>query len=478
MSLLSTLLNWLKGKPRKSYQPNDPDLNPIDTDAIKRDIRLEEEAERLGKSGIPSAESTTHSGIETKAIQLVEEARQKYVSWGQERLRVLNQDIITNDITSLANKVLEADTRFEHRADALLSDLKTTLKVLSDNAIALKNEYSKFKIGNRLEREPRYPSPSMKFFLITVLIAFICGEGVLNATFFAQGITGGLLQAFVLAASLSFLNIFVGAMFGIHLIPNVNHVKPQRITVGILGIVLALTVAMTLALLIAHARDALSHDVENPTAFALASLSQTPFELADINSWILFGLSIVFSILAIVDGYKLDDPYPGFGDISRRMNKALDEYVDEMSRVRKDLEDLKEQEIKELEDDTEQIKTRLACLSEAILHKESTGGRLSLAFSNAQMCANTLVKTFQDSNRLHRPVDKPVPAYFGKDPTLQTLVVPSFEVGGDKEKYRQQEQLKDRVAAEKQSLILKIQASFNNKHDALQALDAHFPSTV
>jgi len=301
------------------------------------------------------------------------------------------------------------------------------------------------------------------------------GEGVLNATFFAQGLTGGLIQGFTFAAVLSFINIFLGATLGSRVIPNIHHKNRVRKTLGFIGVALAVIFALTMALLIAHARDALNKDLENAAVIALRTLSHSPFELADINSWILFGLSIVFAVLAILDGYKLDDPYPGYGEQSRRMKIAIDNYDEEISLVRTELEELKEDAIRQLENDASEIKARLNCLSEAILSKESTGGRLKLEFSNAHACANTLVKTFQNVNQLHRPPESPVPEYFGKDVELKPLAVPSFDVSEDRVKYGIQLALSDKVASQKQELIANIQASFNSKHDALKALDDHFP---
>lgn len=478
MKLLNALLAWLKGKPRRAIQSNDPDLNPIDTEAIKRDVGLEKEAERLGCAGIPSENATSLCGLEEKLVQMVDSARQRYVTWGQERLRVLNQDIISHDITPLANRALEADATFERKADSLLSERRVSLQTLSEVAIAQSSEYHQFCEHNGLNRLSYYPSPAHKFFLYSMLAVFIVLEGVLNATFFAQGLTGGLIQGFTFAAVLSFINIVMGATLGSRLIPNIHHKNQARKALGYVGIALAIILAITMALLIAHARDALAKDLDNAAVIALRTISTSPFELADINSWILFGLSIAFAVFAIFDGYKFDDPYPGFGDQSRRLKSAIDNYEEEMSLVRSDLEDLKEGAIQQLEQDVDDIRTRLNFLSEAILSKESTGGRLKLEFSNAHACANTLVKTFQNVNQLHRPLDRPIPEYFGKDIELKPLAVPSFDVLEDRAKYEVQLALSNKVASRKQELVANIQASFNSKHDSLTALDDHFPSKI
>jgi hypothetical protein len=476
MKLLNALLAWLKGKPRRQIQPNDPDLNPIDTEAIKHEVGLEREAERLGLAGIPSQSATSLCGLEEKLLQMVDGLRQRYVMWGHERLRVLNQDIISHDITPLANRALEADATFERKADALLNERKVSLQALSEIALAQSTEYNQFRQKNGLTRLAQYPSPSGKFLLYSLLALFIFGEGVLNATFFAQGLTGGLIQGFTFAAVLSFINIFLGAILGSRLIPNVHHRNSVRKALGFLSVGLATVLALTMALLIAHARDALTSDLDNAAVVALKTLTSSPFELADINSWILFGLSIVFAVLAILDGYKLDDPYPGYGSQSRRMKIAIENCDEEMSLVRAELEGLKEEAIHQLELDAKDIKARLNFLSEAILSKEATGGRLKLEFSNARACANTLVKTFQNVNQLHRPSNSPVPSYFGKDVELQPLAVPSFDVADDRAKYEVQLTLSDKVANRHQELIANIQASFNSKHDSLKALDDHFPT--
>lgn len=81
--------------------------------------------------------------------------------------------------------------------------------------------------------------------------------------------------------------------------------------------------SLLIGFLVAHYRDALQIPLEelspNQTAerIALQTFLENPFGLSDIYSWMLLLLTLVFGILACFDGYRFDDPYPGFSSIAK-----------------------------------------------------------------------------------------------------------------------------------------------------------------
>ena len=47
---------------------------------------------------------------------------------------------------------------------------------------------------------------------------------------------------------------------------------------------------------------------------------------------------LFFAIVAIIDGYKSDDPYPNYGNIDRRRNNTIKKYRKELSEAEAALE--------------------------------------------------------------------------------------------------------------------------------------------
>src|SRR6202035_4874294 len=54
----------------------------------------------------------------------------------------------------------------------------------------------------------------------------------------------------------------------------------------------------------------------------LHRLLTAPYALTDINSWLLFALGFVFSLIAMADGLMFFDPYMGYAGLERRWNEA------------------------------------------------------------------------------------------------------------------------------------------------------------
>ena len=48
-------------------------------------------------------------------------------------------------------------------------------------------------------------------------------------------------------------------------------------------------------------------------------------------------MGLFFCMVAAIDGFKMDDPYPGYGKISRKHEEIIREYTDEKANIVDDL---------------------------------------------------------------------------------------------------------------------------------------------
>ena len=72
MLFLKKIWTWLIHEKSRVSQKAHPDLNAIDIAKIVKELKLTEEARRLGEAGLPSADATTMSGRESAVVQCVE----------------------------------------------------------------------------------------------------------------------------------------------------------------------------------------------------------------------------------------------------------------------------------------------------------------------------------------------------------------------------------------------------------------------
>jgi NADH:ubiquinone oxidoreductase subunit K len=472
MNFLNRLFQWLFVKPARVERYGDPDVYAVDTGKIAREIGLEEEARRMGEANLPASGETELCGIETLILRRVERARQDFLAWGADRLKVLNQEVERRDIAPIVNKAGQADREFERKASSLLAEREKILTELSTAANASAAELDEFKIRHRLNRQAIYPDGTGTFFRVSVLVLLVVIEAALNAVFFAKGLSTGLVGGFVYAGAFAFANVAFACVFGRWMLPNLGHRNPFRKLPGILAVPMAAATALGLALLIAHFRDALSLDLADAPRAALESLRDTPFGLREVPSWALFGVSLLFALIALADGFGLDDPYPGYGAADRRRKQALDAYLLELDDVRSALQALKDEALADLDRAMAESRAGLQALHEALEQKTATGTRLRNVLADVDNCLDTLLRRFRDINKLHRTT--PCPAYFSERPGVADLRRTDFSVDRDRRKYAGQTALLQGFVDRIEGLRSNIQSSFVRHRDGLEPLDAQF----
>lgn len=229
-----------------------------------------------------------------------------------------------------------------------------------------------FKAEHRLTRDAHYPSsPMLAFGILSMLVIVEAGiNGVLFADSSDQGLFGGWLEALVL----SITNVGAAFLFGRMVLPQLHRrgpgVKAGAIVLCLAGVAAILAINLAGA----HYRDfkseaggepapamvlkheaslslggakpgtaaamprkaARSASAESPVPVpapiaenertkereAIAKLLGSPFAFNSFMSFFLFVIGLCGACIAALDGYKLDDPFPGYGKRHRKYAAA------------------------------------------------------------------------------------------------------------------------------------------------------------
>lgn len=475
--MLKKFWQWLTASAKRKPEKGHPDLHPIDVSKLAVELDLVEEAARLGRAGLPATDSLSISGPEAAVVQKVEKARQDYVDWAVFRLNVLSQGLARRDITQDVNRARQADNEFDQKAIAVLNGRSNVLNELSEYANSKKKELEDFCIKCNLKRKARYPSGGRVYLFYGLLAVLVVVEGTLNAAFFSQGMDSGLIGGFLMAATLAAANVIVAFLLGKFAIRYVNHTKLSGKIFGLLSILFAVSCMIILALGIAHYRDALENDIQQPATAALASLLSAPLHLQDVFSWALFLISVTFATASIFDGLYSDDLYPGYGAISRDAREAIEDYEDEVAHMREQLEELKEEELSALDNTIQRAQASIAISESLINDKRTAVARLTTALRDADHSLEALLRRFRTENELHRN-GVPRPAYFDQLPLLRPIELPSSDTAADEVTLTAQRNLIALLLVEVEQIRVKIQGAFTQKFDSLRPLDDHFIDKV
>ncbi len=473
MTLIRKLFSWLFVS-RKSTDVHDhPDLSPLDFEDLKKELALELDARKLARAGLPESDALSLSAPEMRIIQRLGAVRANYKRWALERINDIHKGLNILDITALVNRSRKYADEYESLANKELSDAEVELGRRRNAAERHRDDLDVFCNENDLTRQAHYPeSKAARMGLVLLGIVLIITEGLFNAYFFAQGSESGLLGGFIQAVTLAALNFVVPAVVGRLWIPNVNHVWSLRRLAGYMGIILVWVFMLMSALAIAHFRDAMGvalDDTISIAEIALKTIQESPFVLADLSSWMLFFLSLLFGFFGLMEGYKFDDPYPGFGRRHRAAQDAANHYYALVEHVRGEITGIKEMILESLNRDVEKAKVNVKDFGALVEDKSGSELKLKYHLSNAENMLHALIKAFRDENKMNRN-GVPCPDYFDIMPELQHLDFPSFDTTEELVKFREQERLLKVLLDDVESVRAAIQSAYDNRFDPLKTI--------
>jgi hypothetical protein len=385
-------------------------LRPIDTDEIARRLNIEAEAAARGAREQPSSDLQSLDAVEQKIIQIVESEWTYHGSDLINNLRAYGSRLIAVSVQTelvrldlLAQNTLAKLREAHHRAEAELGPLR-------EMYISYRDELADFRLKNKLARAPR--NPAKRWTTFGLLIFLIGIEAGLNGFFFAKGSDFGLLGGVGTAIGISFVNVLFAFAIGLFPIRWLNHRNFVVKLIGAVVVVMGIAAIVALHGFAAHYRDATAA-VGEDSAFetALRTLKLSPFVLADLNSFYLFGMGLLWAFFAIWKGATFDDPYPRYGAHYRRAAAAREAYSDEHAYLFEDLEKIKEDTVAQLEDGVSKI-PRFP--QEASLIRSQRDAHLQefRSYESAvETAINQLLALYRDANRSQRKLS-PAPKHF------------------------------------------------------------------
>lgn len=285
-------------------------------------VELSDHAREQARRNLPATEATDPNEFETAIIR---QAANDNVAEADKAQAVVKEqtaafDRIERQLPTAADLdalVERADAEVEHDLAA-----NTTLARRFDDYDKHDGNLRAFVGKHGLDREPQYPE-SMIWHLLAVVILFML-ESVANAGFFLSGNSLGFVGAFGFAASIALVNVVGGFCFGWRVLPHKNHISRRNRRWTFVALVAYTLCSILFNLAVAHFRDL--HTLSNTALHdAFGNLLRGPFDLS-MSSTIMFAVGLIFWAMAIIDGYKAEDPYPGYKAVHTGYLKTRNAY--------------------------------------------------------------------------------------------------------------------------------------------------------
>lgn len=398
------------------------DGHDLDVSTITQRFNLLEEARKLAELGLPAYHSKTLSSIELEVVRYIEGAREQIKRETLADLERMDNVIGQTQVHQYDAQSSAATADFERKALLVFNEQNAWLDKLGAAAKRRMTELDKFRAKHHLDRDAIYPDSSGLFFRYALLVLLVTFEGVVNASFFAEGLSTGLIGGFFYAIVLAGINVFTSFLMGKAAVRWVFHASGPLRAFGAAMLVLTLAFTATMALAIGHLRAAILLESNAPTQDAWYALMTNPLGLNDLVAWGLFLVTIGFGIASMIDGLFVDDLYPGYGDVTRRAKLAVDEFEEEFEQVRESLEDIKQESLDALDAELVRANQLAALFKQQLDDKKAIYQSWMKTIEESEVALYACLRLFRSENSRHRN-DALRPPYFDTLPPLLRLTI-------------------------------------------------------
>lgn len=373
-----------------------------------------------GSGNLPESDERSPNAIETQIIEGSEQRLGELRRHAQHEIERCRRELEKQELTPVDLDIAGPADEATHAFAMIRGTTRDALLERRKRERELYLELRHFKAENGLYRSALYVKS--RILALSLLLALITGEAILNAKLFAYADPLGLLGGWLQAIIVSVLNVLPSFLVGIVVLRNLHHVSVWRRLLAAVVLLPYLGLILGYNLLIGHYRVALATatDPEGALTLAIPSLWGSPFLIAtNLEALILFGIGLFAATVAALDGYCLfDDRYPGYGKIDRRYRDALTRYEATKARFRRDIE-------KAVAKSSRKINRRLTKLKRKVDRASRVITKGVLCLSDTQEGAGQtafecerLLRVYREENKRVRTA--PPPTYFETYPRLAT----------------------------------------------------------
>ncbi|MBI2254750.1 MAG: hypothetical protein HYU58_09040 [Proteobacteria bacterium] len=320
------MLDYLRSTLKTEYKPGPGSFLEIEAAKLIEKLDLREKGAARGFKGVPAADSQVLDEIEQEIVNTIRSVATEAHGRTHDEISTYAQRLKSADIsgasTEMKTLARQSEGDFEAEVLSARGDLEKARKAVMDR----RRDVDAFRKKNGLTREVT-PSKDAIWMIAALFIMFGI-EVVPNASVLmdtdAHGFAGGISQAIIYSA----LNILVGLVCGFFCWRNVIHRNLGR---KFLGFLFALGLAgfiVCLNLALAHYRagTVLGLPAEEARAYAVTMLTEKPFGITDLKSIGMVAMGVLFSFIAMVEGFVWLDSYPGYHAVSKLLHDAEDRF--------------------------------------------------------------------------------------------------------------------------------------------------------
>jgi uncharacterized protein YukE len=404
----------LLSQPTHPYRPANTVFLDLSVDRVADELRLAVQGSQRGAQNRPSSDAQTLDDVEHQTIERIEAHK-------QDSNAIYLDHLHTYDERLTALSFEERFATIQQAAPEAVGDFRAEATIGRDELFVLRRrlneteiERERFRARHRIERPARLASLGKIVLKIGVLAILFILEVVINGSFLAKANLGGLLGGAAQAVTFAGLNIIASFFWGMVLIRLVNRRNYLLKLIGLLSFLAYLAFAVALNLTLSHLREIPPAVSLNDTIGqeVLHRLLTAPAGLTDINSWVLFAIGLIFSLIAMVDGLLFFDPYMGYSGLERRWIEASRQFAEARVELIERLRDIREDATEVMNEAARDLSVRRSEYDALLQGWARLSQRFEHHQSQIEQSCRALLEIYREANRGSRST--PAPGYFTK----------------------------------------------------------------
>ncbi len=436
-SILELIRRFLFGRRLADLDFGSFQLPAYDVEKILTDLDVRGRAQRNGERDIPAPSDVQLDGVERLIVQEIETQLRTGKNRLESRLSNITRRIEQADVARLCAQVTSLPAALARDLAAVESEVRDRLQLDRDAYRQARDELNAFKLRVGVRWDPHYPESHAWHW--AVLGALFAIESILNGSFFAVGNELALAGGVPIAAASAIVNLAFSFWLGL-LGRFCLSRQPRPRALGSMSLVLFVGWTTLYNLVLAHVRDVYATRPDATLALARDLFVASPLGFQDPVSWILLLIGCVFSVVAMLDGWRWDDPEPGYGRLHRRMRDLRAEYFHSQQSLESESRAQLAARHDELERLSEKVGYSVASLEIDVENKRTLVANARSFFEYSEASANTMLSLYRDLNRQHRKA--PPPRYFQQPWSHPLPDVFKGDISSDLEKLERQRRLR------------------------------------
>lgn len=419
MSAFNKFKNLIGRRDTTIALPSSPFI-VIDRDAAVDRLKLDHKGQSNGLAQYPPENSEGLDDVEAEIVAEISDYAARAQIDASANYRVYGERISELALLRELSSITGASERATGDYRATVIKRKGELALLKDAIRESYQELDNFKADHGLKR-PAHRGILQIYAYSSIAIAWFV-ESAANTAFLRVNDDAGLVGGFVAAAVVAAVNVFISAFVGRKVLPYLFFkYQPQRIYAHVAAAVWIILLGAW-NLLAGHFRDAKAAALSNPENAALALFQNNLFQFDSIYSYGLLAAGILFAIGAAIAGYKMDDPYPSYGEIYRRHEDRCYDYAERIEASIEDLQDIRDEAIERAQELREELGDQFRERGNIISSRESLRVRYRDHQDYLEDQANALLSHYRGVNIRAR--SEAVPKHFRSKWALRRTELP------------------------------------------------------